>query len=103
VGGGLTRIENRTGLTQEELLDWGGWDRLDGILRGAPAGPWNTAPTYTPPSHPQSLPPTLPPIKMEAGSSIPRPVTTGPGSSGNSPVPGVAKRNIERISIANII
>ncbi|KAK9423717.1 putative Transcription factor [Seiridium unicorne] len=103
VGGGLTRIENRTGLAQEELMDWGGWDRLDGVLRGAPAGPWNTAPTYTPPSHPQSLPPTLPPIKMEAGPSITRPGTTGPGSTGNSPAPGAAKRNTERISIANII
>lgn len=114
-GGGLTRVENRTGLAQEELQDWGGWDRLDGLLRGAPtpvpapaaAGPWNAAPAYTPPAHPQSLPPalppTLPPIKMEVSPSIPRPSTTGPESAGNSPVPGAAKRNTERISIANII
>jgi ribosomal protein L37AE/L43A len=103
MGGGLTRVENRTGLTPEELHDWGGWDRLDGLLRGTPSGSWNTAPSYTPPAHPQSLPPTLPPIKMEAGPSIPRSHTTNLESAGNSPAPGAAKRNTERISIANII
>ncbi|KAH6656633.1 transcription factor [Truncatella angustata] len=105
VGGGLTRVENRTGLTQEELQDWAGWDRLECVLRGGPAGitgSWISAPTYTPPLHSQSLPPTLPPIKMEGSASVPRTGTTAPESAGNSPVPGV-KRNTERISIANII
>lgn len=103
VGGGLSRVENRTGLTQDELQDWGGWDRLDAVLRGGSTGSWANAPTYTPPVHQQSLPPTLPPIKMEAGPSVPRSATTGPGSVGGSPVPRAVKRNIERISIANII
>jgi hypothetical protein len=103
-GGGLTRTENRTGLSTEELQDWGGWDRLDGLLRGLTSGNWSPVPTYARQSlPPQSLQQTLPPIKMEQGPPIPRSSTTGPGSSGNSPAPGAASRNTERISIANII
>ncbi|KAI1845346.1 hypothetical protein JX265_005209 [Neoarthrinium moseri] len=98
-GGGLNRVENRTGLAPDEQQDWGGWDRLDGLLR-TPVGSWSAAPTYTP----SALPPTLPPIKMEQGPSVPRSGNMGPDSSGNnSPAPGGPKRSTERISIANII
>lgn len=106
VGGGLARIENRTGHTQEELRDWGGWDRLDAALRGGhpvSSGAWGNAPTYTSPTHQQPLPPKLPPIKLEAGPPVPHPLTTGSGSTTHSPVPSVVNRNTERISIANII
>ncbi|ORY56162.1 fungal-specific transcription factor domain-containing protein [Pseudomassariella vexata] len=95
-GGGLTRAENRTGLAAEEIQEWGGWDRLDSLLRAIPSGSTTPVATYAP--H------TLPPMKMEQGpSSIPRSGTAGPESAGNSPRPGSSKRNTERISIANII
>lgn len=104
-GGGLTRVENRTGLTSEELQDWGGWDRLDGMLRVQPGSSWGSIPppAYTSPALSQSLPPTLPPIKMEQGPSMPGPSGGAPGSGGSSPATGVVKRSTERISIANII
>ncbi|KAI0136831.1 fungal-specific transcription factor domain-containing protein [Xylariales sp. AK1849] len=98
-GGGLTRVENRTGLTTEELQEWGGWDRLEVQIRANTAGIWSPAASYTT----QPLPQTLPPIKMEQGPPMSRSGTTGPESSGNSPAPGSVSRNTERISIANII
>lgn len=33
-GAGLFSVENRTGLTDEEARDWGGWDRLESLVRG---------------------------------------------------------------------
>ncbi|KAH8677864.1 fungal-specific transcription factor domain-containing protein [Xylariales sp. PMI_506] len=109
-GGGLARVQNRTRLTAEEIQEWGGWDRLDDLLRApapAPAaiGPSPLTAPYPPPqSMPPSLP-TLPPIKMEPMSaSVPRSGTTiGSDSAGNSPASRGPSRNTERISIANII
>lgn len=98
VGGGLSRNENRTGLTPEEQRDWGGWDRIDGQLRGLASGSWS-------PAVPAYAPQTLPPIKMEQGPpSIPRSsALPGRESLTTSPTPGSASRTTERISIASII
>lgn len=97
VGGGLLMPENRTGLTLEEIQDWGDWDGLFSRLKGLASG--NTSPV------PPFVPQTLPPIKMEQTPSAPRSSTIAPGSSGNSPAPGPGpgSRSTERISIANII
>ncbi|RYO90031.1 hypothetical protein DL764_008499 [Monosporascus ibericus] len=86
-GGGLLMAENRTGLSAEEMQDWGDWDGLFARIKGL------------------ASPQTLPPIKIEHAPSVPRSNTSGPGSSGNSPAPGAGSgpRNAERISIANII
>ncbi|KAK8086619.1 hypothetical protein PG994_001593 [Apiospora phragmitis] len=95
--GGITRSENRTGLSAEDLRDWVGWDRLDGQLRGSATEAWSPTSQYAP--H------TLPPIKMEPmpGPSIPRSSIPPNEGSSASPAPSAAKRNTERISIANII
>lgn len=117
--GTLFSVEARTGLSEEESRDWGGWERMDGLLRGlasgsttptAPqsAGPWAHAPPAT-----MSLPPPGPPllVKVEPGvGQHPPPSTAGPsnvgggsGNIGNSPTQGGKTKNQERISIANII
>ncbi|KAK6845505.1 fungal-specific transcription factor [Apiospora arundinis] len=95
--GGLVRSETRTGLSAEEVREWVGWDRLDGQLRGLATA------TMSPSS--QYAPHTLPPIKMEQGPgpSIPRSSIPPNEGSSASPAPSAAKRNTERISIANII
>ncbi|KAK8129853.1 fungal-specific transcription factor domain-containing protein [Apiospora kogelbergensis] len=95
--GGLVRSENRTGLGAEDMRDWVGWDRLDGQLRGLATESWSPTSQYAP--H------TLPPIKMEPtpGPSIPRNSMPPNEGSSASPAPSAAKRNTERISIANII
>lgn len=102
-GGGLTRAENRTGLTTEELQEWGGWDRLNGQLRALTSG--TSSPTATSSYAPQTQ--TLPPIKMEQQpqcANIPRSSPVRPTSTTGSPTPGsAAPRSSERISIANII
>ena len=97
VGGGLLMKENRTGLTHEEMQDWGDWDGLFSHIKSLASGNSSPAPAFG--SH------TLPPIKMDPVSNISRSNTAGPGSSGNSPAPGAssAARSTERISIANII
>ncbi|KAK7948631.1 fungal-specific transcription factor [Apiospora aurea] len=94
---GIVRSENRTGLSAEDVRDWIGWDRLDGQLRGLATEGWSPTSQYAP--H------TLPPIKMEPapGPSIPRSSIPPNEGSSASPAPSAAKRNTERISIANII
>ncbi|RYP59229.1 hypothetical protein DL769_008638 [Monosporascus sp. CRB-8-3] len=86
-GGGLLMADNRTGLSAEEMQDWGDWDGLFTRIKSL------------------ASPQTLPPIKMEQAPSVPGSNTSGPGSSGNSPAPGAGSgpRSTERISIANII
>lgn len=117
--GTLFSVEARTGLSEEEARDWGGWERIEGLLRGlasgsttptAPqsAGPWVHAP---PPS--ASLPPAGPPLLVKAEPGVgqqPPPNAAGPsstggpgGSNGDSPTQAGKTKNQERISIANII
>ncbi len=101
-GGGLFSAENRTGLSEEESRDWGGWDRLEALVRGlASADSTPTAQVWGPP-----LPP---PVKLEHAtgsgpSSATGPLSAGESSAGGSPTAGVGKsKNQDRISIANII
>lgn len=84
--GTLFSTEARTGLSEEEIRDWGGWERVEGLIRGlaasgsttptappASAGPWAAqqqqqqhAATPTPaPS--VTLPPPQQIIKLEPG------------------------------------
>lgn len=114
--GTLFSLEARTGLSEEEARDWGGWERLEGLIRGLASGSTTpTAPTSAGPwaaAHATPQPPpntTLPPlVKLEPGaapgtSSTGNAVGNGSGSSGGSPT-GIGKtKNQERISIANII
>lgn len=70
--GTLFSVEARTGLDEDESRDWGGWERVEGLIRGlasgsttptappASAGPWAHA-TPTPPGPPPSASLTLPP------------------------------------------
>lgn len=117
--GALFSAEARTGLSEDESRDWGGWERMEGLIRGLAsgsttptasqgAGPWAHAP---PP--PTCLPPPGPPllVKVEPGvGQQPPPSTAGPssagggaGSNGDSPIQGGKTKNQDRISIANII
>jgi hypothetical protein len=107
-GSGLFSSEQRTGLTEEESREWGGWERLESSIRTLASG--NAAPTPTSATWSTPLPPA---IKMESGaSSLPPPtpatasaagMTSGEGSSGNSPAGGSKSRNQGRISIMDII
>lgn len=119
--GTLFSVEARTGLSEEESRDWGGWERVEGLIRSlasgsttptAPpqsAGPW----VHAPPPPSTTLPPPGPAllVKIEsgAGQQLP-PSTTGlssaggnGGSNGNSPTQAAKTKNQDRISIANII
>lgn len=76
--GTLFSTEARTGLNEDECRDWGGWERIEGLIRGlasgsttptappASAGPWAHA-TPTPVSTSAAavtLPPPGPPVQM---------------------------------------
>lgn len=130
--GTLFSAEARTGLSEEESRDWGGWERVEGLIRGlasgsttptappASAGPWAHVAPAPASSAAVTLPPPGPPvqiIKLEPGvggqqqqqSPLPPPSASGPsnaagpGSSGNSPTSGGKTKSQDRISIANII
>ncbi|KAH7133345.1 fungal-specific transcription factor domain-containing protein [Dactylonectria estremocensis] len=120
VASSLLSSESRTGLTEAEDREWGGWTRLEAAVRGLDiAG--NVTPTPTPSNPAWTLPP---PIKSETpgpsvelprlgevprfGSEAPRlgeasgrasPATGSNPSAGGS-IPGNSK---DRLSIANII
>jgi hypothetical protein len=59
---GLLSAEARMGLTEEEARDWGGWERVEALLRGLTSG-------ATTPIMQNWLPANLPPIKAEPGPS----------------------------------
>lgn len=110
-GGTVSSVDARTGLGEDESRDWGGWDRVEGLVRGLASG--STTPTQPSLVHTQQQQqgPTLPP---PPGSSLPPlhqppPNHAGPskegagGHDGNSPTSVVKTKSQERISIANII
>lgn len=103
---GLFSSEMRTGLTEDERREWGGWGRLESTVRSlaSTSAAWS-APLPPPPGlHP-------PPVKSESPvstvevqrlSDAPRYTVehrVGPGPTATPTV----KRGAERISIANII
>lgn len=92
----LLSQEARTGLTEDESRDWGGWERVDSLVRGLASG------TSTPTAQSWG-PPILPPVKIEPGTGSAGGSIAGEGSSTNSPTAAGKSRNQERISIANII
>ncbi|KAH7347619.1 fungal-specific transcription factor domain-containing protein [Plectosphaerella cucumerina] len=109
-GHGLFSAQQRTGLTDDEARDWGGWERLDAAVRTLASG----ASTPTPTSATWSTP--LPPVlKLEAAPGppiLPPPTPAsaplyggrpGTGTGNNSPSVGSAARPQDRLSIANII
>ncbi|OIW27851.1 hypothetical protein CONLIGDRAFT_579699 [Coniochaeta ligniaria NRRL 30616] len=112
--GQLTSFEARTGLTEDEARDWGGWDRLDDLLRGlvsrkeSPPVPAAVQTNWAAPSanslppagvkvEPSGHAPALPPLGVaSAGNS-------GEGSTANSPTTGAKSKNNDRLSIANML
>ncbi|KAJ0298330.1 hypothetical protein COL5a_002875 [Colletotrichum fioriniae] len=96
---GLFSAEQRTGLSEEEVKEWGGWDRLEAALRGLASG--NTTPTPTSATWTSALPAG---IKTEGTPTLPS-IMPGPGegSSTNSPTTSTKGRPQDRLSIANII
>ncbi|KAI2632582.1 fungal-specific transcription factor domain-containing protein [Hypomontagnella submonticulosa] len=98
-GAGLGHPDTRTGLNAKEREDWGGWDNLIELTRSLTSGAVSPASAYAPRAQ------TLPPIKVEQGTSTLGSGTAEIGSSRNSPIAGAASgsRSTERISIANII
>ena len=121
---GLFSSEVRTGLTEEEYREWGGWVRLESAIRGLtatgvpPAAPAAPAPPSSAPTSAGNWA-TLPPpqIKNEGAdgrielpriSEAPRyapeaPRHYGSPASANSPGPAEPRKGADRLSIANII
>ncbi|KAM0277563.1 hypothetical protein ACHAQH_005682 [Verticillium albo-atrum] len=106
-GSGLFSAQQRTGLTEQEISEWGGWSRLDAAVRGLASG--NSTPTPTSATWAAPLPPA---IKIEGGGGFPPPPTPGSAplfsagvmsGSGNSPSASNTTRSQDRLSIANII
>ncbi|KAK2071479.1 hypothetical protein P8C59_005901 [Phyllachora maydis] len=64
----LFSVEARTGLTEDEMRDWGGWERVDCALRGLinGTGPSPSAGTVTPPGPAVPLPTATPPMQRGA-------------------------------------
>ncbi|ROW06519.1 hypothetical protein VMCG_04298 [Cytospora schulzeri] len=111
--GALFSTEARTGLSEDESRDWGGWERVEGLIRGLASG--STTPTAPMSGEPWAHPPPpllQPPglavqVKMEPGMAPQPSSTAGPSSGGgshaNSPTTAGKTKSQERISIANII
>ncbi|PHH58858.1 hypothetical protein CDD81_4264 [Ophiocordyceps australis] len=114
---GLYSSHLRTGLTEDERRDWGGWPRLEAAARGLAAPP---APTLPPSEAPWTPLPPLPhhspallhhpnhhaavksesPLDLQRLMDTPRHIV----DHRRPPSPAAAvKRGAERISIANII
>lgn len=107
--GTLFSAEARMGLSEEESRDWGGWERVESLVRGLASG--STTPTQ-PTSAGSWTYAQSPQVKMDtsAGQQQPPPPASQAGSSreaggsdGNSPTGTGKTKNQERISIANII
>lgn len=114
-GGQLFNVEARTGLSDADARDWGGWDRLEGMLRGVPI-PSSAPPAPTPPASavPSNwVPPPPPPshshpeIKSIHGPTLPSlsaAVGSAHGSGNNSPTSmGPKSKSQDRLSIANML
>jgi ribosomal protein L37AE/L43A len=117
--GGLFSQEQRTGLTDGEREEWGGWSRLEVAVRNlstsvVPAKtptPTSSAWTTLPPPQIKSETPSAP-VEVQRLSDAPRygseSSRIGGGSLTNSPAAGsssstTTKKATDRISIANII
>ncbi|KAK5997794.1 putative transcriptional regulatory C1F7.11c-like protein [Cladobotryum mycophilum] len=83
-GSGIFSSETRTGLTEEERREWGGWNRLDTVVRNLGTPTNTTVPTNAVTSAPQA----------PAWASLPPPQTKS-----ESPVPGSA--TIQRLTEAS--
>lgn len=131
-GGGSGTVfsaEARTGLSEDESRDWGGWDRVEGLIRELASG--STTPTQPQGAgllahaqQPPTLPPPGPPLSakmdLSGGHHYPHQhqqqhqqqhhlpsqagsSRDGGGHDGNSPTSVAKTKSQERISIANII
>lgn len=87
LGSGIFAAEQRTGLTEEELNEWGGWSRLESSIRAM-------VPTAAPPPSTSSW--SAANIPKQMPSPISHPART-------EPPPPSASRPSDRLSIANII
>jgi len=87
-------------LTEDESRDWGGWERVESLVRGLASGT-STPTAQTWGGH---LPP---PAKMQPGGSGPEsaaaPLNTRESSASESPKAAGKSKNQDRISIANIL
>ncbi|OHE94788.1 fungal specific transcription factor domain-containing protein [Colletotrichum orchidophilum] len=96
---GLFSAEQRTGLSEEEVKEWGGWERLEAAIRGLASG--NTTPTPTSATWISALPAGM---KNEDTPTLPSMIPGGgEGSSAHSPTTSTKGRPQDRLSIANII
>jgi ribosomal protein L37AE/L43A len=120
VRGGLFSQEQRSGLSDGERDDWGGWLRLETAIRNLPSAavpaktstPASTAWTTLPPPQVKSETPNVP-VEVQRLSDAPRygseSSRVGPTSLTNSPASGNnssssnSKKANDRLSIANII
>ncbi|KAL8365604.1 hypothetical protein RB595_004428 [Gaeumannomyces hyphopodioides] len=107
--------ECRTGISEDESRDWGGWDRVEGSIRGMASETASSTPTAATGGLPPlqswpGAPQRLPPVKLEhpqypqAGGPSPGPGGASRTEGTGSPTAAAGKsRSQERISIANII
>ncbi|KAB5585716.1 fungal-specific transcription factor domain-containing protein [Coniochaeta sp. 2T2.1] len=119
--GQLSTFESRRGLTEEEAMDWGGWDRLQALIqepeqqqqhhrKPTPPAPVVLPSNWPPPQpllHPadpstqQGQGPMLPPLGVP-----PPPSAEGSGRASISPTGtagGAESKNKDRLSIANML
>ncbi|KAL1882364.1 hypothetical protein VTK73DRAFT_1923 [Phialemonium thermophilum] len=120
----LFSVEVRTGLSNTELREWGGWNGLESSLRELCSCDDNMTPTkrkklesthtWTPSPHHSAVPqPSAPQeiVKQEPGEPLPTSSVGARGETGSceragdsgSPRVSVKSSNQDRISIANII
>ncbi|KAM4060650.1 fungal specific transcription factor [Hirsutella rhossiliensis] len=102
---GLFSSEMRTGLTEDERREWGGWGRLESAVRSlaSPSAAWST-PLPPPPQHPPAVKSESPvsTVEVQRFSDTPRYAVEHRVVPSPTATPTV-KRGADRISIANII
>jgi hypothetical protein len=106
----LFNAEARIGLNEEEIRDWGGWDRLQNLLHDLNSGKPSPGPAPAAAAQPWATPSSQP-VNLKGEPGVPRGVTMGGSSSSLrdaaasslSPTSAARNKNQDRISIANII
>lgn len=111
-GDQLYHAESRMGLSDEEARDWGGWERLDDILREFMDGDCAPARSKAAWAAPPPPPPAVS-IKMESAPLGPSGMSdlrsggglggSADGNNSSAPMAAAKSKNPDRISIANML
>jgi len=110
--GQLSTFETRTGLTDDEARDWGGWDRVHGAIGDLMGRGSSPTPAVVPSNWPAPPPQQHAGVKSEpsghGGPALP-PINAGPGmqpgegSGSNCLTNGAKSKSQDKLSIANML